>query len=48
MALGHSDEAMAQIMGVSVNTATYHLKHVFRKLDADSRPRAVQRARDIA
>lgn len=47
MALGHSNKEMAQIMGVSVNTVKYHLKHIFRELDADNRTRAVQRARDL-
>jgi len=47
MALGHSNKEMAGIMGVSVNTVKYHLKHIFRELDADNRTRAVQRARDL-
>ncbi len=44
--LGHSNKDIAQIMGVSDNTVKYHLKQIFRKLDANSRSRAVRNARD--
>jgi ATP/maltotriose-dependent transcriptional regulator MalT len=47
LALGYSNKEMAQVMGVTVNTVKYHLKHIFRELDADNRTRAVQRARDL-
>jgi ATP/maltotriose-dependent transcriptional regulator MalT len=47
LALGHSNKEMAQVMGVSANTVKYHLKRIFRELDADNRTRAVQRARDL-
>lgn len=47
MALGNSNKEIARIMGVSTNTVKYHLKQIFRMLDADNRVRAVQRARDL-
>lgn len=47
LSFGHSNKEMAQVMGVSVNTVKYHLKQIFRELDADNRTRAVQRARDL-
>jgi LuxR family transcriptional regulator, maltose regulon positive regulatory protein len=47
LALGHANKEIARIMGVSINTVKYHLKQMFRELDADNRSRAVQRARDL-
>lgn len=47
LALGNSNKEIARIMGVSTNTVKYHLKQIFRMLDADNRGRAVQRARDL-
>lgn len=47
LALGHPTKEIARIMGVSSNTVKYHLKQIFRDLDADNRGRAVQRARDL-
>lgn len=47
LALGHANKEIARIMGVSENTVKYHLKQIFRELDADNRGRAVQRARDL-
>ena len=47
LAQGHGNKEIARIMGVSINTVKYHLKQMFRELDADNRSRAVQRARDL-
>lgn len=47
LAFGHSNKEIARIMGVSQNTVKYHLKLIFRALDADNRGRAVQRARNL-
>ena len=47
LALGHANKEIARIMGVSTNTVKYHLKQVFRELEADNRSRVVQRARDL-
>ncbi len=47
LALGHSNKEIARIMGVSGNTVKYHLKQIFRDLQADNRLRAVRRARDL-
>ena len=37
MAQGHSNQAIAEHMGVSLNTASYHVKQVFQRLDVHER-----------
>ncbi|MFT5048388.1 MAG: LuxR family maltose regulon positive regulatory protein [Porticoccaceae bacterium] len=47
LAQGHSNKEISRVMGVSVNTVKYHLKHIFRDMHVDSRARAVSLAREI-
>jgi LuxR family maltose regulon positive regulatory protein len=47
LAMGHSNKEISRVMGVSDNTVKYHLKQIFRELDANNRTRAVKRARDL-
>lgn len=47
LSLGHTNKEIARVMGVSDNTVKYHLRQIFRELDASNRGRAVQRARDL-
>ena len=47
LAQGHSNKEIGRVMGVSVNTVKYHLKHIFNEMHVDSRARAVSLAREI-
>jgi LuxR family maltose regulon positive regulatory protein len=47
LAQGHSNKEIGRVMGVSVNTVKYHLKHIFSDMHVDSRARAVSLAREI-
>lgn len=42
IAQGHSNQAIAELMGVTVNTANYHVKQVFAHLDVHERSAVAQ------
>ena len=41
LSLGHSNNQIADVLGISVNTVKTHLKHIFKKLDVENRTAAV-------
>lgn len=47
LASGHSNQAIAQALFLTVNTVKRHISHIFDKLDVNSRTQAVARAREI-
>jgi two-component system NarL family response regulator len=47
IALGKSYKEMAQIFGLSPHTIHAHIKRVYEKLQAATRPEALQKARDL-
>lgn len=44
LAEGHHRKTAAQAMGISVNTVSFHLKHVYEKLQVHSKTEAVAKA----
>jgi LuxR family maltose regulon positive regulatory protein len=44
---GYSNREIAARLVVAVSTVKTHVKHAFGKLGADSRTRAIARARDL-
>lgn len=47
LAQGHSNKEIGRIMGVTINTVKYHLKHIFAELHVNNRARAVNQAREL-
>ncbi len=47
VAEGHSDRAIARILGISTRTVQAHLQHAYRALDVTSRTEAVARLRTL-
>ena len=41
---GHQKKTAADVMGISVNTVSFHLKHVYDKLQVHSKTEAVAKA----
>ena len=41
LAQGHSNKALAQEVGISVNTVKFHLRNLYEKLSVDSRSQAI-------
>ncbi|MGI9405793.1 MAG: LuxR C-terminal-related transcriptional regulator [Hyphomicrobiaceae bacterium] len=41
LARGHSNKALAQEIGISVNTVKFHLRNLYEKLSVDSRAQAI-------
>lgn len=46
LAQGLTNSEIASTMGVSINTASYHLKQLFQKIDAHDRAEAIDRILD--
>jgi DNA-binding CsgD family transcriptional regulator len=46
LARGHSNAQIAEALGVSLNTASYHVKQLYGKLDAHDRAEAIARILD--
>jgi len=44
LAEGHHKKTAAQAMGISVNTVSFHLKHIYEKLQVHSKTEAVAKA----
>ena len=44
---GYSNQEIAELLVVSMNTVRTHLKHLYSKLNVDSRTRAIARAREL-
>ena len=44
LANGHHKKTAAQAMGISINTVSFHLKHVYEKLQVHSKTEAVAKA----
>jgi LuxR family maltose regulon positive regulatory protein len=44
LAFGHSNKQIARRLNLSENTVKFHLKNLYRKLDANSRAEALSRA----
>lgn len=42
--MGHTNAAIAQLLGISERTVAHHLEHVYRRLDVSTRTAAVRRA----
>ena len=47
LAEGHSNKEIGRIMGVTINTVKYHLKHIYSELHVSNRARAVNQAREL-
>lgn len=47
LAQGHSNKEIGRIMGVTINTVKYHLKHIYSELNVSNRARAVNQAREL-
>lgn len=47
MALGHSNQEIAEKLFVSVNTVKTHLANLFLKLEVSRRTQAIQKAREL-
>ena len=47
LAMGHSNQEIANALVVSLNTVKSHLKHLYSKLSVSSRIQASTRARDL-
>jgi DNA-binding CsgD family transcriptional regulator len=41
---GHHKKTAAQVLGISVNTVSFHLKHIYEKLQVHSKSEAVAKA----
>jgi len=44
MVEGHHYKTAAQVMGISANTVSFHLKHIYEKLQVHSKTEAVAKA----
>ena len=44
LADGHHKKTAAQAMGISINTVSFHLKHIYEKLQVHSKTEAVAKA----
>ena len=44
LANGHHKKTAAQTMGISINTVSFHLKHIYEKLQVHSKTEAVAKA----